>query len=384
MTECRPPVPGTLEVRSHVRISTLALRPVALGLLLLGLVGGNAAYAATARTVTITVDGHKQHVSTHAGTVSGVLADARLKVGGHDLLAPAPSTRMTDGVSIVLRRGRQMDLTVDGVDRTVWVTALSVNEALSQIGLRSNDALLSADRTREIPLKGFSLDVRTRKDIQLLDAGAVHRTATHALVVSELLRELKVKLGAQDKVSVLGTAPVRDGMVISITRVSGRQVRVDVPIPFGVERRADASMYVGTSKVLRPGSVGVVHRVYAVAFVNHKLSSRKLISQKIMASPTAKVVAYGTKPKPQAQRSVSGTSGLNWAALARCESGGNPRAVSSGGRYRGLYQFALSTWHSVGGSGDPIDASSSEQTYRAKLLYRRAGRSAWPTCGRYL
>jgi membrane-bound lytic murein transglycosylase MltF len=73
--------------------------------------------------------------------------------------------------------------------------------------------------------------------------------------------------------------------------------------------------------------------------------------------------------------------GLNWAALAHCESGNDPRAVSSGGSYRGLYQFSMSTWRAVGGVGDPIDASRSEQTYRAQVLYRRAGAGQWPHCG---
>ena len=365
-----------------MRISTLTLRPVALGLLLLGLVGGNAAYAATARSVSITVDGARQQITTHADTVAGVLADAHLTVGSHDLLAPAPATKMANGVTIVLRRGRQMELTVDGVDRTVWVTALSVDEALSQIGLRANGALLSADRTREIPLKGFSLDVRTRKDIQLLDAGKLRRTATHAVVVSDLLHELKVTLGARDKVSVPGTAKVSNGMVISITRLVGRRVAEDRPIAFGVERRADSSMYVGSTRVLRPGSVGIQHRIYALTYVNSQLASRRLISAQRTVAPVTEVVAYGTRQRPV--RSVSGTGGLHWSALARCESGGNPRAVSSGGTYRGLYQFSMSTWHGVGGSGDPIDASSSEQTYRAEILYRRSGRSAWPVCGRYL
>src|SRR5438046_1405604 len=30
---------------------------------------------------------------------------------------------------------------------------------------------------------------------------------------------------------------------------------------------------------------------------------------------------------------------LDWKALATCESGNNPRAVSPSGRYRGLFQF---------------------------------------------
>ena len=75
---------------------------------------------------------------------------------------------------------------------------------------------------------------------------------------------------------------------------------------------------------------------------------------------------------------------MNWAALAQCESGGDPHAFGGGGRYFGLYQFSVGTWASVGGSGNPASASPAEQTARAQALYARAGRSPWPVCGRYL
>jgi soluble lytic murein transglycosylase-like protein len=68
-------------------------------------------------------------------------------------------------------------------------------------------------------------------------------------------------------------------------------------------------------------------------------------------------------------------------AIASCESGGDPTAVSSDGAYRGKYQFDYGTWESVGGSGDPAAASEQEQDYRAALLYSRSGSSPWPICG---
>lgn len=67
--------------------------------------------------------------------------------------------------------------------------------------------------------------------------------------------------------------------------------------------------------------------------------------------------------------------------VAWCESTNNPRAVSPGGRYRGLYQFAISTWYSVGGYGDPAAASRLEQSYRAVVLRWHSGTSPWPVCG---
>jgi resuscitation-promoting factor RpfB len=120
---------------------------------------------------------------------------------------------------------------------------------------------------------------------------------------------------------------------------------------------------------------------YRLTWKNRKLVRQRLVTSTLRARPVTQVVEVGTKARP---RYAPSADGLNWSALARCESGGNPRAVSSGGTYRGLYQFTMGTWHSVGGSGDPIDASSNEQTYRAQVLYRRSGDSAWPTCGHYL
>lgn len=70
------------------------------------------------------------------------------------------------------------------------------------------------------------------------------------------------------------------------------------------------------------------------------------------------------------------------AAIAACESGGNPQAVGGGGRYRGAFQMTYAAWASVGGQGDPAAAPISEQARRAAALYAQAGPGQWPVCGR--
>lgn len=86
------------------------------------------------------------------------------------------------------------------------------------------------------------------------------------------------------------------------------------------------------------------------------------------------------EPKIGSPRSV-GVSPATLESIAACESGGDPTAVSSGGDYRGKYQFDYGTWAAVGGSGDPAAAPEAEQDYRAALLYSRSGPSPWPVCG---
>jgi hypothetical protein len=68
-------------------------------------------------------------------------------------------------------------------------------------------------------------------------------------------------------------------------------------------------------------------------------------------------------------------------AIAQCESGGDPTAIGGGGAYRGKYQFDVSTWASVGGSGDPAAAPEAEQDKRAAMLLAQSGTSPWPVCG---
>jgi peptidoglycan hydrolase-like protein with peptidoglycan-binding domain len=66
--------------------------------------------------------------------------------------------------------------------------------------------------------------------------------------------------------------------------------------------------------------------------------------------------------------------------IAQCESGGNPRAISRSGRYRGKFQFDQATWEAAGGTGDPAAASESTQDRIALKLYRKRGTAPWPNC----
>lgn len=91
-----------------------------------------------------------------------------------------------------------------------------------------------------------------------------------------------------------------------------------------------------------------------------------------------------SSPAPLPEAPPGGPTEEQWAKLRQCESGGNYRAVSANGKYRGAYQFDYRTWENLGGVGDPAAAPPAEQDVRAKMLYAQRGAKPWPTCGKYL
>lgn len=107
----------------------------------------------------------------------------------------------------------------------------------------------------------------------------------------------------------------------------------------------------------------------------------RTISHQIKAEERAAARKRQREQEERFAELPGGVSISTMEAIASCESGGDPTAVSSDGTYRGLYQFDYGTWESVGGSGDPAAAPAAEQTYRAALLYSRCGSSPWPVCG---
>lgn len=71
--------------------------------------------------------------------------------------------------------------------------------------------------------------------------------------------------------------------------------------------------------------------------------------------------------------------GLDWDAVARCESGGN-WSINTGNGYYGGLQFTPGTWSSNGGTGMPHNATREEQIRVAENVLRTQGPGAWPTC----
>jgi len=359
-------------VRRSLQFSLFAL-------VLVGLVGGSPAYYLGQKTLTLTIDGKARTVSTYAGTVGEVLKEEGLRTAAHDVVLPARNAAVSDGDSVVLNRARTLKLTVDGVQSQVYVTALSVDEALDQLGFRADDLVLSASRSERLPLDGMQLSISRPKNVTLVVDGRQRVVSTTAATAGDLLTEQGIALGRTDRASLYPGQALLDKMRLQVYRVQVSEVTETAPIAHKRVETKDANAYKGEEKVTRPGADGEQTTTFRVTVTDGVETARAKLATTVTKQPVDELVTVGTKARPTPAAS---NDGLNWGALAKCESGGNPRAVNPAGYY-GLYQFSLSTWHAVGGSGNPVNASAAEQTARAQSLYARSGAGQWG-CGRHL
>jgi resuscitation-promoting factor RpfB len=340
--------------------------------------GGTSAFVAHDKTIRLTVDGVPRTLHTFADDVDELLDDEDLTVGAHDLVAPAPGTSLSSGDEIVVRYGRPLTLTLDGSPRRVWTTADTVGGALRQLGVRADGAHLSVSRSAAISRRGLALDVRTERTVTFVVDGRERPFRTTAATVGDALTEAGITLSRQDTVSVPPESFPADGQTVTVLRITGGRETREERVPYRTVRIEDPNEFAGKEVVEEPGRDGLRRVTYELRKVDGVAQRPRKVSDELVRAPVDRRVRVGTKPMP---RSVPGADGLNWAALAQCESGGRPNVVDPSGTYGGLYQFDTPTWQSLGGSGRPQNASPEEQTYRAKQLYKQRGASPWPHCG---
>ena len=353
---------------------------------MISVAGGGAAALAMNKSITVDVDGHQQTVHSFGGTVGEVLEDAGLSVGEHDSLSPSPQAEVGDGGVIKLERGRQLKLVVDGTERTSWVRATHLGDALSQLGMTEMDKAgtwMSMPKSGELPLQGATVEIKTLKNITLYDGGnAPKQVKTTAVTTKEFLGEYKLTLGPEDQAEGGLDVKLTDGAEVHISRTGVSTVTQKESIDPPEQRVDDPDLAKGKTQVEDPGTPGEKMVTYKVTQKNGKEISRESISEQIITPAKPKIIHVGTKQAPTPDIG----DGSAWDRIAQCESGGN-WAINTGNGYYGGLQFDKRTWDAYGGdqyAAYPHQASREQQIAIAEKV--KAGRggsySAWPVCGK--
>ena len=271
-------------------------RLAAQGLVLALVAGGTSAFAVMHKAVTVDVDGHEVHVTAFGRTVQDVLKGSGIAVAAGDAVTPALSTVAVNGGDIVVRHGREIEVVMDGQTRTVWTTALTVGEAVQDLGVRDGNAMLSASRSE--PLGREPLRVSTEKTIHLVVDGQVIDGISNEPTVRDALRQIGLVLNEGDQVSVPLDATAVDGLVVLVTRAAQSGDSETQAVPFAEVDVPDPTLSTGARRVQVAGRAGLEVVTYATKVVGGAVVSRTPIATKTTIEPVTQVIRVGTMPVP--------------------------------------------------------------------------------------
>ncbi|MDT2008160.1 DUF348 domain-containing protein [Rhodococcus opacus] len=348
-------------------------------LLLATLIAGGVMAVVRHKTVTLDVDGETISLSTMTTSVDAALSDAGYSISDRDVVAPERDATLSDGDTVVLRRAREVSLTVDGQPKTVWTTALTVEDALKQFDL-GEDVHVSASRSQRLPLDGAALDVLNPLVVKLTD-GALPVTDVRmaAPTVGEFLAAHGAPLEQADTVVPSVDTPLAEGMDVTVTRDRTETKVETLPLAPEEQRIEDPTMNMSRTVVENPGFPGVQDVTFAVNTVNGKEIGRNQVSATVTTPAQPKVIRVGAKPGTEVPPVENGSV---WDALAQCEATGN-WAINTGNGFFGGVQFDQNTWERQGGLkyAPRADlATREEQIAVASKTQKTQGWGAWPTC----
>jgi uncharacterized protein YabE (DUF348 family)/transposase len=349
------------------------------GALLVALMFAGGYAVAAHKTVTLSVDGLPMTVSTMKSRVIDVVRESGFAVGEHDSLYPGANQPVHQSDTVVLRRGRPLQVSVDGQpSKQVWTTALTVDEALKQLSM-GDVAPATVSRASRLPLAGMALPVVSAKHVHINDGGVISDQRIAAPTVGQLLAAAGVPLQQDDKAVPPASSPIIEGMQIVVTRIRVHNVDARMPLPAPLWRIYDPTLNISREVVVDPGAPGIQDVTFAVLTVNGVETDRLLVSHDVVTPARPTVQRVGAKPGTQVPP-VSNAA--TWDALASCESSGN-WAINTGNGFFGGVQFNQRTWEGHGGlryAPRADMATREEQIAIAEVTRARQGWGAWPVC----
>lgn len=224
--------------------------------------------------ITVSDDGVVKQAFVYSKTVEDALKEAGIKVSEFDELSLDLNADLREIKHIEIKRAKEITLSVNGNDETLYTTLATVSDVLSKTGVTVEDDML--------------------------------------LVTPE-------------------DTAVTDGMKIEIIKKVYEEITEVESIPFETTRRANYNLASGNTRVSKQGVNGEKTLTYRVVKHNGEIIEKELVSEKVTKKPVNKVLEYGVIASVQTSRSgeIRSSRVIECRATAYCLQGKTASGMQS-------------------------------------------------------
>lgn len=241
---------------------------------------------------------------TDKKTVGEALPDAGIILDARDTVEPSRTEELVaNQYKVNVYRARPV-IVVDGQKR---VKVMTPYQTVQRIASDADIALYDADtaqlvRSGDLVGDGAGLEMTIKRAVPFfLDLyGNRTEVRTQAKTVGEMLREKKIELGQNGRVSVPQSTAITEGLEVRVWREGKQTITVNQPIAFEQERIFDADREIGYKQIQTPGVAGVQAVTYEIEIKEGEEVSRVQIAQIVTQNPVKQVEVVGIKPGPNA------------------------------------------------------------------------------------
>ncbi|MBU8908417.1 G5 and 3D domain-containing protein [Desertibacillus haloalkaliphilus] len=277
-------------------------------------------YETTKATVTITVDGEETVVKTHANTVAELMMDHDFVVEDHDVIEPSLDTELTGNMVITWTPAKQVFVTNNGTEESVWTTATNVEELIDQLDITvAEHDKVSPSLTTDIT-NDMNITYESAFEITLDNGGEEQAVWTTSTTVADFLDQEEISLGELDRVEPTEDEQVTSDLEkVSVVRVEKVTDIVEEATDYATVTRKDDSLESGNEQVVQSGEEGQVKKHFEVVLENGEEVSRELVKTETVKESTDRIVAVGTRPSAasvsRSSSPSSSSSGANGQTL---------------------------------------------------------------------
>lgn len=235
------------------------------------------------------------------------------------VVALSVTTVLSSGAYIANEEYNKVALAIHLDDNTIGVKVKkgTVSDILSSQGIE----LGSYDRVEPSAdtqiTKGETIRVYRARDIVIKDGDKVETRKTTYKKVEDILAELNIKLGENDKVTPDLSSEIGFVDTITITRVDKIQEVTKETVAFETVEEKDDNMFVGEKAIVTEGKDGEKEITKETVKENGNIVSEEVVSEKVISEPVKEVVKVGTKA-----RSAATATSVSQVAQQYASSGG--------------------------------------------------------------
>lgn len=195
--------------------------------------------------------------------------------------------------------GNDVNLNINGSTETIFTYEKTVGDFLEKQGIElANKDAIRPSIDSEIE-NDMNIVITSPKSFHIKDGNRVLITEASGYTVGEVLENLGIKINELDRLNTSLDEVAKEGMSIIINRVVEEKVQNKVEIPFETEKRENANMLEGETKVITAGVVGEKVEDVLNTYVNGKIENSEVLKTEISKEPVKEVIEVGTKKAPQ-------------------------------------------------------------------------------------